>query len=367
MKKHLILLIAAFQFAVVFFVGAAVGSVVGFDPINAGVTTMVLSSIIRMPAGSLADGLDLSLVVAELQNYLRVHSKTIWNQILKGNDFEAYMRPQSGITYEYVGTLAKRSKLLQAYQKGFQPSGGVTMNPYVNKCFHIKMDYQEEDLAKLHVTYLSWLADETKTPDQYNYIKWLVEYQIIPGITEELREMCIKGSYVAPTAGTAGISLNAATGLFTTITNEITDGNIVPITMGAITSTNIVDYVEDFHSQLPQEWKSSADPIFVSSSNLERYIRRMRAQHGQVLDVQNPVTTIYGTNKRLVGLDFLNGSDRLLFTPSGMNGNLVKMFNKLEMPTPTTQLDKRAVNILADFFRGWGFETLEFVFVNDQD
>lgn len=357
-------LILALSFTML--MGAVMGGSVGFDPLISGLVVTAILSFSKVPNGALSiDGVDVSAIRTQIEEYFKYYSKTIWVNILKGTDFEQYMKPISGVRNRYVTTSSTRDEFLQPWQKGWTPKGGVAMNPFVNTIYDIKMDTTLDNLHELYRTYLAFLNDENKTPDQFPIVKWLFDYHIIPGITEELRAMSVKGVYVAPTTGTAGSSLSSANGVFTIIENEIADGNITPIPIGEINAGNIVEKYEKFNRDLPSEWVSKEGIIFVSSQRLQDYIYAYRDAFGQNRDFEGPTTKLWGTSKTLVGLDDLNGSDRMLFTPTGVKGNLLKMYDKIVMPSPIVQLDKRDVHIMTDFARGWGFDTLDVVFVND--
>jgi len=362
MKK----LVLLFSVLVVFAAGAVIGSSVGFEPTVSGICAVALSTMAVAPQGSFRVGLDLSEVTTQLGAYFNYYSNQIWAAIAKGQDFESYMKAVPNVKSQYVTTTSRRTEFLQPWQKGFQAKGAVEMIPYINKIFAIKMDHTQDDLHALHNTYLAYLQDETKAPSEIPFVKWLVDTHIIPGMTEEIRKMSVVGNYVAPTSGTAGSSISSADGIFTIVADEITAGNITPIVTGAITSSNVVDKIELFHKSLPSEHRSRPGVIFAAADMVENYKYGYRAAFGSNLDFNGPTLNIWGTQKTLVGLDDLNGSSRLLYTPTGANGNLLKMYDKIVMPTPTVQLDKRDVHILTDFHRGWGFETLDEVFANDQ-
>lgn len=353
------------SFIVLFLVGAIVGIASEFNPVYGGTGAIVLGMFAKSPEGALREGLDLTEVTAQLGAYFNYYSKEIWARITKGQDFEAYMRAVPNVKSQYVSTTSTRQEFLQAWQKGFQSKGGVALVPYINKIYGIKMDHTQDDLYSLHDTYLAFLQDETKKPSEIPFVKWLIETHIIPGITEEMRTMSVIGEFVAPTLGTAGNSVDSADGIFTTVTKEILAGNLTPIVTGAITSVNVVDQIELFHRSLPSEYRSLPGEVFCASEMVEDYKFGYRDAFNQSRDYTGPTVGIWGTQKKLVGLDALNGSSRLLYTPTGAKGNLLKMYDKIVMPTPQVQLEKRDVHILADFHRGWGFETLEAVFAND--
>lgn len=349
--------------------GATLGSMLGIDPMYSAVGFTVAMSFVAMPKGAMSvNGLDVSQIKSDIEEYFKYYGRDVWVQILKGTDFEAYMKKIANVRNEYVSTSSARSEILQSYQKAWTPKGGVDLTGYKNKIYDMKMDLYLDNLHELFQTYLAYLADESKLPDQYPFVQWLITYHVIPGLQEELRRTSVIGEYVAPTPGTANDSIQAADGIFTTITKEVANGKITPIQLGAITSSNIVDQLEKFNRDLPAEWVGKPGNIFLSSAMLQDYIYAYRDAFGQNRDFEGPTTKLWGTQKTLVGIDDLNGKDRILFTPDGPRGNLLCMYDKIINPAPHVFLEKgRFVGMTAQFARGWGFQTLDVVFVNDSE
>jgi len=370
MKKVLSILKSVSLIAIAFILTAFIGQSYGFDTVTSGSVGVAGFALVKIPTSSLAAGLDLSAIVSEIELHFRKFNNVIWTNIMKGVDFEQYMRPVAGVKGEYVNTNAVRSTFLQPFQKAFTASGDITLTPYKNYVRRIKMDVLMDNLHELFDTYLAEImVDETRTPDNYPFVRWFIDNHVIPGIQEEMNAISVKGEYVAPTPGTPGASLESTDGVFTIIANEITAGNLTNIiTTGAITSSNVVDKLEQFHKDMPAEWKKIAGPIFLPEDVLEMYRYTFRDDKGVYpsIDVSNPVDRLWGTNKTLIGLPDLNGSQRIMFTPTGANGNLLKLYDSLMMPVPTFQLFERSVKILGDFHRGYGFQSLDAVFVNDQ-
>lgn len=366
--RHLVLLKSFMLIAIAFILGASVGNAMEFNPIISGSTAVVGFAISFRPTGVLSDGLDLTNVLADVTNYFKYYNQKIWVQIQKDLMFEKYMKSMPNQKGTYVATSSSRTSFLQAYQHQFTPAGGVALTPYSTPVRRIKMDVLLDNLDTLFGTYLhEMMVDETKTIDNYPFVTWLMNNHIIPGIQEEIELLSIKGEYVAPTPGTAGNSDESADGIFTIIANEIAATNLTNIiTTGAINATNVVDKLEAYHKDLPAEYKKLAGPIFVAEDILVMYKYTFRDDKGLLLNVEQPTVRLWGTNKELVGLPDLNGSQRILFTPTGTNGNIVKLFDKLLMPTPQFQIVDRDLKILGDFTRSWGFDTLDAVFVNDQ-
>jgi hypothetical protein len=346
------------------FIGLVVGMLVGSPYVCAGAGAALAFGSNNSSAVMIhRAGLDLSDVVADLENFWRKHNNEIWVQILKGVDFEQYMQKVPNITGDYITTSSSRSEFLQPYQKGFQPKGGVALKPYTNKCRFIKVDYLEDNLPELFGTYLAYLADERVTPDKYPFVKWLVEKHLIPGMQDEFRILSVKGAYAAPTPGTAGASITSTDGIFTIVTNEIANAEITPFTTGVITPANIVDLMEDFVDQIPYEYRSLNDNIFIADDLLLAYKKAYRDQFGTNQDFDGPTAKVWGTNKTLVGLPQHNGSQRILYTP---DKNMLCLYNEFMIKKPTIQLENRDVKLLTEMHRGYGFKTLSTVYVNDQ-
>lgn len=364
MKKAHILTVFALSI-----IGALLGASLGVNPYVAGGTigsVVATTSMVKSPGVHYNAGIDLTAIVGQVDLYMRKYSTEIWTKVKEGLDFEAYMKKIPNITGEYISTNSSRTDMLQAWQKGFQAKGSVALTPYKNTVHRMKIDYLLDDMDLLFPTYQAQLVDEKTTPDKYPFVKWLVDYHIVPGAQEEINKISVKGVRVNPTAGTAGNSINVTNGVFTKITTEIAASNLVPIVTGAITASNVVDKIESFHRLMPERYREMPGKIFAAASLVENYKYNYREKFGTNQDFNGPTVKLWGTNKELVGISQNDGSSRLLFTPSGPTGNLLCMYDQLMGPKLTVQLDKRDVIILGDMHRGYGFNTLNEVFVNDQ-
>jgi hypothetical protein len=196
-------------------------------------------------------------------------------------------------------------------------------------------------------------------------VKYIIENHFINKIREELDTISGKGVFDAPTALTAGASIDSVDGILTKIAAEITASNITPIVTGAIGSSDALTKTEVFHDALPSKYRSMPGVIFMSATNALYYQRNYRTAFGGTNDqLAKGNLKLDGTKKEIVGLDCFEGSDRILFTPKE---NLLCMFDKVYTPsTFVVESEKRNVNIMTDFHRGYGFGNLGEVFVNDQ-
>jgi hypothetical protein len=318
---------------------------------------------------TMANPLDISEVNSVLGAYMRKFEKEIWRLATQDIQLENYMTKVPGISDEYVTYLSKNGEFLQAKQPGWQPKGGVSFHPRINKVRQIKMDYtlEDQDLNQLFTSHLAYLATEEGQRDKWPIVKYIVMEHIIPGIREEISKMSAFGEYVAPTPGTAGLSINAVDGILTVVDNEIAASNLGTLTTGEFDIDNVVDQIEGFVDQQPVKYRHMAGTILASPEVVKLYWRGRRKDFGQNMDYKAIYDGIpvEGTKKIIVAIDEFAGTQRIIETPKK---NLLCMYDKVYVPSSpfVIQQDKRDLHILTDFKRGYGFATLEdIVFVND--
>ena len=312
------------------------------------------------------NGLDLSLLNAQLGAYMRKFEKDIWRLVTKDIEFEKYMRKVSNVTDEYVISTGSMSEVLQPFQSTWTPKGTTTFDPRINKVRQIKADVLIDNIDDIYRTYLAYLADEDIDRSKWPLVRYIVEQLIVPKMRAELAELSVNGKYAAPTPGTPGASIDSVDGILTIIDDEITASNLTPIVTGAMNQSNIIDKLEvDFYDQLPSEIQKLPGQIFVSENLRKTYWRAYRNEYGGNTNYTGTEKVFLdGTRKELVGIPEMNGSQRIIHTTPG---NMLLMYDKIYTPNNMqVQLEKRDVILLTDFKRGYGFGTLAEVFVNDQ-
>lgn len=366
-----------FSLLVVFTIGATIGQALGVNPIlsgvgfTAGVAGIQHASKFSMKGIAMTGVPDMAVLVAQIGEYFQKYSNTIFLKATSDITFENYMAGRGGVTSQYVSTSARFGKFLQPYQREFTPAGGVQFVPYIGTARMIKMDGLIDNMDELWNSYLYFLADEAKAPKDYPFVVWYVNQIVIPGIKEEINAISVNGAYVAPTAGTPGDSIESTDGVFTIITNEIDDDNITPVYLtGTLTTSNVYDKVKAFQRSLPSVYKKQKGIIFMSEEIAEWYVDAFTQEHGTMMDYKGEANRlrVYGTNFEIQPLAELNGSQRLLSTPVGPQGNLLKLYDQITLPSAfRVQEFDRSVKLLGEFKRGYSFETLELVFCNEQD
>lgn len=312
------------------------------------------------------NGIDISEVTAQLGDYVRKYENTIWKLATQDITLENYMTKISGVTDEYVVTTGSLSEVLQPWQKDWTPKGEAAFAPRINKVRQIKIDYVIDDIDKIYRSYLAFLADENKKRTEWPLVKYIVVELMIPQIRDEIAEMSVNGEYSAPVANTAGASLESVDGVNTIIANEITATNLTPIVTGSITQANIIDAIEqDFVDALPTRYKKLPEPIIMAEEMRMMYWRAYRGEFGGNANYDGKQKVfVDGTKKEIIGIPEMNGSQRIIHTPKR---NFLCMYDKILTPnTMEVEKEKRNVNIMSDFKRGYGFGNLGELFVNDQ-
>ena len=357
------------KIALLFIMGFLIGDVSGMDGATSGGVAVAGSAMFKKEAGTAYAGYDISEVTSQLGNYWRKYEKSIWRMITTDIQLETYTRKVPGITDEYVTTKSEHSELLQPFQKAYTPKGDVAFVPRINKVRQLKIDYTIDCMDDLYKSYLHEMANESEVSrEKWPLVKYIIQMHIIPGIREELETMSGSGDYAAPIPGTPGAMIDGADGFLTIIADEILATNLVPIATGAITQANAVDRIEFFNDSIPSKYDKMPGIIFCSPTVAKFYKRDYRNEFGSTNDqAAKDNLTIDGSKRILVPVDAFAGSSRLLYTPSGPTGNMITMYDKIyALNNFSIQLDKREVIIVGDFKRGWGFGTLDNVFVNDQ-
>lgn len=355
---------------VAFLFGAVIGPTVGANAFAAGAVTLGGYSIANMPQGVAANGIDISAITAAITSYMSVPKNVagIWRRMYTEMELMPYMRKISGQTGKYSGFQSSNTEVLQAFQKAFTAKGTVSFTPYISNVFRLKVDFLLDNIDEIVDGYLNFMYDETKTRAEWPIAKYIIEFHLVPSMIEELNTALCRGSYVAPTPGTAGNSIDSMDGLQTIIADEITATNLVPIVTGAIASTDAVDKLETFADAIDPKYANKGG-VILCSKTVERYYKTdYRASFGTTNDKDAKNNTkLDNYNISLVGVEGWGTSHRLLFTPTGAKGNLLYLYDKIFTPkTFQVQQDKRDVVMMADFHSGAGFNTLDEVFVNDQ-
>ena len=310
---------------------------------------------------------------ANLNRYAVSYSKNINQAMRKGLFFENVVNARS-CDHTYTAPNATATDFFQPYQSGWTPKGGVDFDELSTTLERQKVDYavDADDLDKFWNAWKVEWGEVGKDPKEWGFVRYFYENFIIPKASEEMATNSWSGIYAAPTAGTAGASAASVTGLGKRFADAVTASRVTPIATGALVATTMVAQVEAFIDAMPAPYRNKAASIVMSSTNATKYFDDYRAKFGTGNSVLNPNNElrIDGRNKRVIGTDLMDGSDRIfvLFDDPMMKNYF--WLSRTGFPSfPTIrfyQSGVREIQMTMEGHRAYHWEYDEFVFINDQ-
>jgi hypothetical protein len=290
-------------------------------------------------------------------------------------------------TVKHMGK-AKASRVLQLFQKGWTPIGGLTIEGLEAKLTKLKVDVEEypDDVEDTWVGFLANL--DVNEREKWPFVRWWLNEHVMPQSVEdwELLEVYHGTGNTITTPGTANASGLNFIGLRKQINTLITAGKIDNST----TVTGAVDAdAEDWVAQI-EAWvklckeRSTEDRIIWESGQIreicmspalrDHFKRGMRKKYNMTYpQVPNDPTKmvddnlyVIDSNIRVVGLPSMIGDDKIWATPSWNRWGFIKRpKSSTYFSVSTGVANPRAVSALMDFWKGVGFWMPEYVYTND--
>lgn len=356
-----------------FVTGATAGTAFGIDGTLTGSFFTVGALFANAPQGALTLGIDItqidpSEIISDLSTYMKFpdNQREFFRKLRNGLELAPYVRSIGNQKGKYIGVSTDSTELLQAFQQGFTPKGTTSFVGYVNEIFRLKLDHSITNIDAIVDSWVNYLSKEGVNRAEWPLTRYIIEMEIIPILTEEMNTAMCRGSYVAPTTGTAGNSIDSMDGLLTIITREIDDlERIVPIATGAITSSNALAKVELFADSIDPLVSDKGGIILCSNTVARYYKTNYRATFGLTNDqaAKNNVM-LDNYNIRLVPINGFGTSQRLVFVTQG---NLIHLYDQIISPSSfKVEENRRVVDIMADWHCAIGFNSIQGVFANDQ-
>lgn len=312
----------------------------------------------------------LNAQATNLNRHAVQYAAKIKKKLRQSAEFEKILRPVA-CDNTYTAPNVTISDIVQQYQSAFTPNNNVEFNSVDNKLQKIKVDimFSADDLEKFWDSWKVEWHEIGLDPMEWSFPRYLYEMVIVPKIIEEMNLNAWKGEYVAPTVGTAGVSINSVDGYAKKIADAVTDGAVTPLATGALVDTTMVDQIETFCDSIPQPYRDHTGVLLMSKTHARNYERDYRAKFGTGNSVINPNNELRvdATNKRIVGIAAMEGSDRIIFNPNtGSNMIWGTRRNYASFPVIRWEKFERSVKGMAEFYRFYGFEYWDNLFVNDQ-
>jgi len=266
---------------------------------------------------------------------------------------------------ELRGSPVTLGSVMQGFQKAFTPLGDTTFEAQKISLFNVKIDVEEypDDIVK---SWLGFLASNDLDRQTWPFVRWWLEKLVIPKSREDWEKKAVFGGvYSAVTPGTAHPIENSVDGIKTVINAAVSDSLLTPIAMGAVPTTEAIDfvnYLEAMTNELDPVLRNALDQWNMSRT-LERLFKQgMREKYNMHYDQVNRMK-IVDTDINIVGLLSHEGSTKIWGTPAanrtrGYKGND-------NSGTFRVESRKRQVSAFNDFWKGQGFWRFDVFATND--
>jgi len=259
------------------------------------------------------------------------------------------------------------TEVLQPFQTGFTPKGGVSFLPQPIPLFNVKIDQAFYPDA-LKNNWVGFLTANGLDRTQWPFVRWFVEKYVLGQISHDMVKNLYGAVYVAPTPGTPGAASTSFDGLKKIINTAITAGKITPIATGAANATDSVftTQIETFAKSIPEEYWETPMGLQMSRALALKYKQGRRTKYNSNYAQAAEAMAVQDFENILVkGRGSLRGVSKIWATPKanalmgfkgGSNRNIVEI-EKVD----------RQVKVYTDFWVGIGFINNGLVFTNDQD
>lgn len=321
---------------------------------------------------SAADGQTIDVVDAssEFKSFLSSNGTNlgIIRQIFNGFTSAKYFRTiRTGEVHR--ATSAHINSVVQKFSKKWTPKGIAKFTPIAIHNRHHKINVPIIPADVLD-TYLSFLYDESKRPDEMPITKYIWEQLVYPKILDDIEfRMIFKGKYVESTdPNSATDPEESMDGIETILVKEKASNSssinffTESINWDTATDAQVVKFVNDFSDFVDDKLKIKQ--IFASAKVKRRYQRAYdslyKGKSGITGEINKDAIVDYG-EKTIVALDGMDGSPILYATTPE---NKVVLMNKNTAPYVINDVQRHdyEVRLYGEFWLGAGFEIGELVF-----
>lgn len=296
------------------------------------------------------------------QNDMNIHD-TLREQFVDTGDFtvidtEDTVLRESNVEY---------SEVLQAFQTGYTPKGGVTFKPKAIPLFNVKVDQLfYPDVLKN--SWLQFLLSNNLDRTTWPFVRWFIEKYVMGQIGADMVKNLYGAIRVEPTAGTAGTAAQAFNGLKKIMDDAVTAGTMTPIVTGAPSATALTwcNQIETFAQGVDELYWNQAMGIQMSRTLALRYTQGRRTKYNTYY-MQEPENKLFiedFEDMTINGRGSMKGSSRIWTT---LKTNAIMGF-KGGANRSIVEVEKvdRQVKVYTDFWVGLGFINDSLVWINDQ-
>lgn len=314
------------------------------------------------------DTIDVDELKTEFGTYISQTDKPILQKLTQKTESMMEMTTKVAIT-EWQASSAYISSVVQQFSSKWTPLGASTFTPIVikNRRHKINVPITPDEIND---SWLSHLYDESLTPQEMPITKWIIDYLILPKVEED-REMKLiaTGKYTAfgsaPATGDAGQATGLSMdGFITQLVQYYEDkanNNINFISLGPVTSANIVTKMETFVDSIDELYQTKKMNIFTSATKYKQYKRAYRDEFPTTKNEDKAASdTIDFSVQMLKPLPSMATVNHFFCTPKD---NFIHLKHKNTGASKIwLQAENYDVKVFAEWWEGTGFAFEEAVF-----
>jgi len=293
----------------------------------------------------------------------------LYHKVLAKRETEALLTPM--VTEDTVlrDVNVEMAEVLQGFQPNWTPKATMTFKPVEIPLYEMKVDQdlKSSDLHKLTMSYLGFMRGSDNDPAQWPILRYYLE-RLFDRLNNDIEMKAIyKGIYIEPTTNTPGPAINAMNGLEYLVNYWIDAGRTSTIATGALSAdpATFVGQVNDFIDGVDELYWDVDMKLMMSKVNYKKYCRGYLDLFHQDYAVNARANggAIDLSNQKIVGVNSMFGSDKLIMTPK--DNVVCANKNPGNEAIVRIESEKRNVHVFTSFFKGVGFILPEIIFTND--
>lgn len=367
---------------------AGVAQATGFDFDTVRNTLLAFGTLVSLPAGALGTMSSATITAFKDefgayyqprgQNAERLRKLLMYDNTPFESQFT--LMPLEGDVMEYG--LESHNRVLQPFKPVFSP----TADPLSATPRSIKLQRVKVNISSIpdHLvnTWLGFLTTEGGRDPNVNratwpFVRWYVEKHLIPQAKEDQYMEAYYGVYADPgTNSTPGAHGTSIDGLAMKINTDIDNGDLTPISTGALEDTDgeiFVDQIEDYVEQILDRYRGQALVInmhdtyaqLFKTGMLEKYnVNYAQVDEGGLMRLRKRSNvSVMGHHNFLAGVGGA-ASQKLICSPGGNLLKLSRVGSKEDSVVRLEQVDY-TLKMFNDWHVAYGYYDPRILFTND--
>lgn len=327
---------------------------------------MLMSGSMGADIMAAGDTIDVDDLKSEFGTFISQTEKPVMLKLTQKTESMLEMTTKVAIT-EWRASSAYINSVVQQFSSKWTPLGSSSFTPITihNRRHKINVPITPDEIND---SWLSHLYDESLTPAEMPITKWIIDYLILPKVEEDRElKLIATGKYTEfgtpPATGDSGQATGLSMdGFITQLVKYYEDkanNNINFISLGPVTSANVVDKMEQFVDSIDELYQAKKMNVFTSATRYKQYKRLYRDSFPTTKNDDNSDTIDFSV-QMLKPLPSMATVNHFFCTPKD---NFIHLKHKNTGASKIwMQAEDYDVKVFAEWWEGVGFAFEEAVF-----